>query len=124
MKAIKALAATFLAAGLLTSAAPATAGAAAFEHYVACGLSAKARPSHSCPKKGKMAAFFKSANADVLYTVCVKFPSGKSLCARSQEAEQGVLQVNEFFSKELGKLRVTWFVQGKSVGSFLIQVTG
>ncbi len=124
MKAVKALAATFFAAGLLTSAAPATAGAAAYEHYVGCGLSAKARPSHSCPKKSKMGAFFTSLNADVVYSVCVKFPSGKNLCAKSQEAEQGVPAVNEFISKELGKLRVAWFVKGKPVGSFVIQVTG
>jgi hypothetical protein len=123
MKAVKALAATFMAAGLLTTAAPATASAAAYEHYVACGLSKGARPSHSCRQNGKMGAFFKSLNADVIYSVCVKFPSGKNLCAKSQEAEQGVPAVNEFISKEPGKLRVTWFVKGKSVGTFVLQVT-
>jgi hypothetical protein len=123
MKVVKALAATFLAAGLLTSAVPATASAAAYEHYVGCGVTEKTRPSHSCPKKSKMAAFFKSVNADAVYTVCAKFPSGKNICARSQQAEQGVLKVNEFTSKEPGKLRVTWFVKGRSVGSFALQIT-
>jgi hypothetical protein len=123
MKAVKALAATFLAAGLLITAAPATASAAAYKHYIACGLAEDARPSHSCRQNGKMGAFFKSLNADVIYSVCVKFPSGRNICARSQEAEQGVLAINEFISKEPGKLRATWFVKGKSVGSFVTQIT-
>jgi hypothetical protein len=131
MKALKALAATAVATGLLVSAAPATAGdvhatpaggGAAFKHYVGCGISRKAKPSHVCPRKSKKGAFFKSLKADVVYSVCVKFPSGKNLCAQKQEATKGTLYVNKVTSTIPGKHRVTWFVEGKKVGSFVFLV--
>lgn len=124
MKGLKTLAAVLLASGLLASAVPATAGAAAFKHYVACGLSSKAKPAHKCPKKAKKGAFFKSTVGDVVYSVCVKFPSGKNLCAQAQEAEQGTLYVNKITSTIPGRHVVSWFVKGKKVGSWAFQVTG
>jgi hypothetical protein len=122
MKAVKALAATFVVTGLLASTVPATAGAAAFKHYVACGISRKAKPAHACPKGAKKGAFFKSLQANVVYSVCVKFPSGKNLCAQKQEAEQGTLYVNKITSTIPGKHRVTWYVKGKKVGSTVFRV--
>jgi hypothetical protein len=124
MKGLKTLAAVVLASGLLASAVPATAGAAAYKHYVGCGVSRNANPAHSCPKKAKKGAFFKSLNGDVVYTVCVKFPSGKNLCAQAQEAEQGTLYVNKITSTIPGKHVVSWFVKGKKVGSWAFRVTG
>jgi len=124
MKGLKALAAVFLVSGLLATAAPATAGAVAYKHYVACGVSRKAKPAHKCPKKAKKGAFFKSLNGDVVYTVCVKFPSGKNLCAHAQEAEQGTLYVNKITSTIPGRHVVSWFVKGKKVGSWAFTVTG
>lgn len=124
MKGLKALAAVLVASGLLASAVPATAGAAAYKHYVGCGISQNATPSHVCPKGSKKGAFFKSVNADVVYSVCVRFPSGKNLCAQAQEAEQGTLYVNKITSTIPGKHRVSWFVKGKKVGSFVFRVTG
>jgi hypothetical protein len=124
MKGLKALATVVVATGLLASAAPATAGAAAYEHYVACGVSRKAKPAHVCPKGSKKGAFFKSLKADVVYSVCVKFPSGKNLCAQKQEATQGTLYVNKVTSTIPGQHRVTWFVGGKKVGSFAFRVEG
>jgi hypothetical protein len=131
MKGLKALAATVIATGLLTSAAPATAadvhaepagGGAAYKHYVGCGISRNAKPAHVCPKGSKKGAFFKSLKADVVYSVCVKFPSGKNLCAQKQEATKGTLYVNKVTSTIPGKHRVTWFVEGKKVGSFVFLV--
>jgi hypothetical protein len=122
MKGLKALSAVLVVAGLLASAVPATAGAAAYKHYVGCGISRNATPSHVCPKKSKKGAFFKSLNGDVNYSVCVKFPSGKNLCAQAQEAVQGTLYVNKVTSTIPGKHRVTWFVEGKKVGSFVFRV--
>jgi hypothetical protein len=122
MKGLKALAAAFLVSGLLISMVPATASAAAYKHYVGCGLSRNAAPSHLCPKGSKKGAFFKSLKGDVNYSVCVKFPSGKNLCAQAQEAEQGTLYVNKITSTIAGKHRVTWFVEGKRVGSFVFRV--
>jgi hypothetical protein len=124
MKGLKTLAALVLVSGLLATAVPATAGAAAYKHYVGCGVSRNAKPAHACPKKAKKGAFFKSLNGTVTYTVCVKFPSGKNLCAQAQEAEQGTLYVNKITSTIPGKHVVSWFVKGKKVGSWAFKVTG
>lgn len=118
MKGLKTLLAVGLGIALLAGAVPATAQGAAFKHYVACGLSQKAKPSHLCQKPRKKGAFFRSNNADVFYTVCVKFPTKKNLCAPKQEAKQGTLYVNKITTNIPGKHRVTWFVEGKRVGVF------
>ncbi|HVY95776.1 MAG TPA: hypothetical protein VHA54_02340 [Solirubrobacterales bacterium] len=123
MKGLKALAAVVVATGLLASAVPATAGAVAYEHYVGCGISRNAKLSHVCPKGSKKGAFFKSLKADVVYSVCVKFPSGKNLCAQKQEATKGTLYVNKVTSTIPGRHQVTWFVGGKKVGTFVFRVT-
>jgi len=124
MKGLKTLTAVLLGIALLASAAPASAGAAAYKHYVACGVSQNATPKHKCPKKAKKGAFFKSLNGDVSYSVCVKFPTGKNICAKAQPATQGTLYVNKITSNIPGKHRVSWFVEGKRVGLFIFQVTG
>jgi hypothetical protein len=124
MKGLKTLVAVLLGSALLVSAAPATAGAAAFKHYVACGVSQNAKPAHKCPKKAKKGAFFKSVKGDVNYSVCVKFPTGKNICAKAQPATQGTLYVNKITSNIPGKHRVTWFVEGKRIGSFAFVITG
>ncbi len=124
MKGLKTLAAVALVTGLLATAVPATAGAAAYRHYVGCGVSKNAKPAHVCPKKAKKGAFFKSLNGDVSYSVCVKFPSGKNLCAQAQEAEQGTLYVNKITSTIPGRHVVSWFVKGKKVGSWAFRVEG
>lgn len=122
MKGLKALVAVLMATGMLAVAMPASAGAAAYKHYVGCGISRNAKPKHVCPRKAKKGAFFKSLKAEVTYTVCVRFPSGKSLCAHAQKAKKGTLYVNKITSTIPGKHRVTWFVKGKKVGSFVFRV--
>ena len=123
MKGLKTLTAMLLGSALLVGAAPASADAAAFQHYVACGVSQNAKPAHKCPKPSKKGAFFKSTKADVDYSVCVKFPTGKNICAKAQPATQGTLYVNKITSNIPGKHRVTWFVEGKRVGVFIFTVT-
>jgi hypothetical protein len=119
MKGLKTtLAATGLGIALLTGAGAASAQGAAFRHYVACGLSQHAKPAHLCQKPRKKGAFFRSNRADVFYTVCVKFPTKRNLCAPKQEAKQGTLYVNKITSNIPGRHKVTWFVQGKRVGVF------
>jgi hypothetical protein len=123
MRGKKTLTAVGLGLVLLASASPASAqAAAAYRHYVACGLSQNAKPAHVCQKQRKKGAFFRSNNADVFYTVCVKFPTKKNLCAPKQEAVRGTLYVNKITSNIPGKHRVTWFVQGKRVGSYVFTV--
>ena len=113
-----------LAALTLTlAAAPSPAGAAAYRHYVACGVGKKAAPSHRCAAGAKKGAFFKSNRGDVRYTVCLRLPAGRSLCAKGQSAEQGVLYVNRITSTVRGKHRIAWFVKGKRVGAFFFRVT-
>ena len=124
MKGLKTLAATGLGITLLASASPASAQGAAFKHYVACGLSQNAKPAHLCQKARKKGAFFRSNNGDVFYTVCVKFPTKKNLCAPKQKAEQGTLYVNKITSNIPGKHHVSWFVEGKRVGSFVFRIPG
>lgn len=124
MKGLRTLTAMLLAIALLAGVATATAGAAAYKHYVACGVSQNATPKHKCPKQAKKGAFFKSVQADVSYSVCVKFPTGKNICAKAQPATQGTLYVNKITSNIPGKHRVSWFVEGKRVGSFVFRVTG
>ena|ERR1700754_352250 len=124
MKALKALAGVLVVTGLLAAAVPASADAAAYKHFVGCGISQNAKPSHKCPKGSKKGAFFQSLKADVVYSVCVKFPSGKNLCAKAQKAIQGTLYVNKITSTIPGKHRVSWFVKGKKVGSFVFRVAG
>lgn len=118
MKGLKTLAAVVSAVALLASAAPASAKSAAFRHFVACGLSKNAKPSHVCQTERQKGAFFRSNKRDVVYTVCVKFPTKKNLCAPKQEAVRGTLYVNKITSNIPGKHRVTWFVEGKRVGVF------
>ena len=118
MVGLKTLMATGLVLAMLASAAPAGADAAAYRYYVACGLSVKAKPSHLCQKPRKKGAFFRSHKADVRYTVCVKFPTRKNLCAPKQEAVKGTLYVNKITSNIPGRHRVSWFVKGKRVGAY------
>jgi len=134
MKGLKTLTAVLSVAALLIAAVPAMADAAAFRHYVGCGVSQKAKPKHVCPKRSKKGAFFRSNRGEdcldpqgnrvrcVYYKVCVRFPTGRNLCARRQQAIRGTLYVNKITSNIPGKHRVTWFVRGKRIGLFLFRV--
>jgi hypothetical protein len=124
MRGTKTVTAALVGAVLLVGAVPASAGSASYRHYVACGLSQKAKPAHVCQKARKKGAFFRSNDADVFYKVCVRFPTGKHLCAPPEEATRGTLYVNKITSNIPGKHRVTWFVEGKQVGSFVFTVPG
>ncbi|HET7484996.1 MAG TPA: hypothetical protein VFJ64_06410 [Solirubrobacterales bacterium] len=124
MKGPKTLTAVLLGFALLASAVPASASATAYKHYVACGVTEAAKPAHQCSKKSKKGAFFMSLNADVNYSVCVKFPTGKHICAKSQPAKQGILYFNKITSNIPGRHQVSWFVEGKRVGVFNFTIPG
>jgi hypothetical protein len=129
MKGLKTLAGGLAAAALLVAAAPAsakppTAKPPAFTHYVACGLSQNAKSAHVCQRRRKKGAFFRSNKADVFYTVCVRFPTKRTLCAPRQEAVKGTLYVNKITSTIPGMHTVSWFVEGKRVGLFKFRVPG
>ena len=78
---------------------PAGAEAPAYRHYVACGLSRNAAPTHVCPRASKKGAFFKTTRHAVTYSVCARFPGGRHLCAKRQQAQQGRLYVNKISSR-------------------------
>ena len=79
MKGLKTLTAVLVGAALLAGAAPASASAAAYRHYVACGISQNAKPSHLCQKPSKKGAFFTQQQRPTSSTrVCVNFPTGKT----------------------------------------------
>lgn len=125
MKGLKALTATVSAAAVLASLAPASASAAAaYNHYVACGVSQNAKPSHVCQKGRKKGAFFESNSGTVTYKVCVRFPEGKHICAPPEEATEGILYVNKITTNIVGKHQVSWYVEGKKVGSYVFRVPG
>jgi hypothetical protein len=116
--------ATGLLIGVSSSSAEGTAKSTpAYKHYVACGLSRKAKPANSCSVNSKKGAFFKSLKADVEYKVCVKFPKREHLCTETpQAAERGTLYVNKITSTTPGRHQVTWFVNGKKVGTTVFRV--
>ena len=118
MKGLKTLTAVLCATALIASAAPASAGRGAYKYYVACSASRHAAPSHSCARSSETAAFFKSFKASVFYKVCVKFPTGKKLCAPHERATRKKLSVARITSNTPGKHTVTWFVGKKRAGRF------
>ena len=122
---LSALALAAVVSGLLVVAvSSSSAGTPAFEHYVACGLSRKAKPANVCPVKSKKGAFFKSTQGEVKYTVCVKFPKKEHLCTeKPQVAEEGTLYVNKITSTSVGKHEVTWYVKGKKGGPSVFRLT-
>lgn len=82
--------------------------------YVACGLGKNAPPARECPHRSRVGAFFRSSLATT-YTVCVKFPTNKRLCARGQEAEAGVTYVNKITTSITGWHKVLWYVDGRRI---------
>jgi hypothetical protein len=120
---LSALALVALATGLLIGVTSSSAGTPAYKHYIACGLSRKAKPAHVCPAGSKKGAFFKSLKGEVKYRVCVKFPKAEHLCTENpQVAEKGTLYVNKITSTSPGRHQVTWFVKGKKVGTTVFRV--
>ena len=89
---LSALALVALVTGLLIGVASSSAEARpvrrrlgpAYKHYIACGLSRKAKPATVCPVGSKKGAFFKSLKADVKYTVCVKFPKANTSAPKNR----------------------------------------
>lgn len=89
-------------------------GSPKFTAYVACGVGRNAKASSSCGKKQKIGAFFKSTKP-VTYKVCVKFPDGKSICAKKQPAQANVLYVNKITGNMPGRHKVTWSAEGRTI---------
>jgi hypothetical protein len=92
--------------------------------YVGCGLERATAPSHLCHlgDGNEFGAFFQSAT-EVTYSVCVEFPTRKTLCVDAQRAAPGTLYVNKIRVGSLtGTYRVTWLVDDQQVGAWSFRV--
>ena len=95
-----------------------------FTRYVACSHKASGQASHECRLSQAKAAYFVSSNRDATYKVCVKFPGKKKrLCASAQDAPKGQKRIVTIATANTGTHKVTWYVEGKKVGSWNFQVT-
>lgn len=91
--------------------------------YVACGYRTTKPPATSCPKSGRIGAFFQSNDATVTFKTCVTFPNGQRLCTGRATAEQGAIYVAKMKPVSKGKLTVRWKVNGVVVAKYSIRVT-
>ena len=64
-------------------------GESPYSYYVGCGLSLHTQPSHHCLVGSKTGAFFESADAAVVYEVCVRFPTGGSSAQAIRQPNKG-----------------------------------
>ena len=85
-----------------------------FQAYIGCSLSKYARHASNCPHRSRVGAFFRSSQ-DVEYKLCVRFPTGRELCAPNQQASAGTLYVNKVTSNIAGRHRVVWHVPGHRI---------
>ena len=112
-----------LCASIVLIALPLSAVAKPYTSRVACSHKKKADPSRYCRTAEKKGAFFRSNEADVRYTVCVKFPTGSKLCAEAQDAAMGSMYLNKITSRIRGRHVVTWTVGGSKVAKFGFRVS-
>jgi hypothetical protein len=82
--------------------------------YVGCGLSDKARPRHECPHRAKVGVFFKSSR-EVVYSVCVVFPTGRRACAEGQAAAADTLYVNKVTGNVAGRHKAVWYLPDRRI---------
>jgi hypothetical protein len=91
--------------------------------YVACGVSASAKPAHKCERGEKVGAFFKSAT-DVQFTICAVFPNRQRLCASAQNAPAGVLKINKVTTSKLGRHKIVWYLPDRKIVRYFRLVKG
>jgi hypothetical protein len=107
----------------LPSVTTATTPANTYNAYVACGYRVSKPPATSCPKRGRIGAFFQSADASVQYRTCVTFPNGQHQCTAKATADQGTFYVVKMTVGTKGRLKVRWKVDGVVVAKYSIKVT-
>jgi hypothetical protein len=93
-----------------------------YNAYVACGYRTDKPPATSCPKHGRIGAFFQSNDATVQYKTCVSFPNGQRQCTKAASAQQGTFYVVKITAGTKGKLTVRWKVDGVVVAKYSIHV--
>ena len=111
------------ALGVFVALPSVTSGAESYNAYVACGYRTSKPAATSCPKNGRIGAFFQSKAATVEYKTCVTFPNGQRKCTAAATAQQGAFYVVRITAGTKGKLTVRWKVDGVVVAKYSIQVT-
>jgi hypothetical protein len=91
--------------------------------YIACGWRTRAPAATSCPKSGRIGAFFKSNDGMVRFKTCVSFPDGQRTCTSGSVAQQGLYYVNHLTVGHKGVLKIRWRVGGQVIASYSIKVT-
>jgi hypothetical protein len=117
------LIAIVIALGIFVALPSVTTGAESYNAYVACGYRTSKPAATSCPKRGRIGAFFQSTSAAVEYKTCVTFPNGQRQCTKVATAQQGTFYVVRITAGTRGKLTVRWKVDGVVVAKYSIQVT-
>lgn len=85
-----------------------------YRAYVGCNRSKYAPPARRCRRGNRVGTFFESSQ-DVTYSVCVRFPSFRRVCAAGQSAEAHTLYVNALTTSLLGWHAVIWNVNGTRI---------
>jgi hypothetical protein len=94
-----------------------------YRTYAACSIKAGAKPAKECKLSQPKAAYFVSTQHDSTYKVCVRFPGKKKrLCASAQDAPKGKTKIVTIATANTGRHRITWYVAGKKVGSWTLDV--
>lgn len=78
--------------------------------------------SHTCRKGDHLGVYFTSWRKSVVYEICVTFSTGRKLCLPNQIAQQGTMYVNTISSSTEGLTTVSWFVEGKQIGTWEFNV--
>ena len=111
------------ALGLFLALPQLTSATSDYTAYIACGYRTDKPPATSCPKSGRIGAFFKSNNADVTFKTCVHFPNGQDICTKKATAQKGQFYVSHITVGSKGTLKVSWKVDGNVVATYSIKVT-
>lgn len=97
-----------------------TAGVEYLNAYIGCEASKSAEIFKTCTEFDTPTAFFESDQA-VRYKLCVRTPKGKNHCA-SHQAAPYTLAIDKIAGKELGRYKVTWAVEGKTITRYVRRV--
>lgn len=99
-----------------------TGGVRYLNAYVGCGIGRGTERASACSRFRSMGAFFES-NQPVRYKLCIKSPKGKTRC-RNRQAQADRLYASKISGRELGRYKVTWTVEGRSITRYIRKLEG
>lgn len=105
---------------------PSSAGASAptYVSYVGCSDWADAAPAHACQLGEQLGAFFEVTNRpEIQFQTCIGRPGHTDTCTAEQMATALTPLVLRFRPLQVGSFEVAWRVEGRQVGSWLVNIT-